>query len=504
MATLDGSVDITDSETLSGTIQPGVDGGLYELTGGTLAADGALVLAPPVDPNNPGYVLLDDGTGGELTGVDAGAALVNDWTLVGDGTIGAGLLSITNNALILATGGTPLLLNPITLVNQGLIQVGDGTLDLATNVANTGGTIGAGGGIAVFDDLVVANAPLFVADGAPGETILDGITVSGGTLTTDVGGVITAQGSTTLDGGSDPVVLAGAQLSIADGATLAVTGSLFGSGTLTFAGAGALDIGNAAGFGATIAAISASDTIVVLDTLVASDNFDPSTHTLSLADASGTIVGAVQFGPSVTGADLNVQLTEAPCFVAGTRIAGERGEIAVEALAAGEHVQTLHGTQPAIWIGVRRVDCLRHPNPHNVWPIWIAAGAFGPGRPCRDLWLSPDHAVHLIDVLIPVKQLVNGISIAQVPLDAVTYYHVELPQHGVLFADGLPVESYLDTGNRRNFANGDGPMLLHPDFASRQWEVGSCAPLIVSGPLLSAARAWVNALARRDARRAAG
>jgi Hint domain len=507
MATLDTSIDITDSENLSGTIQPGPDGGLFELTAGTLAVGGTddtLVLAPPVDPDNPGFVLLDDGTDSVLTGVDSNAALINNWTLVGDGTIGAGLLAITNEALILGAGSTPLLLNPTTLVNQGLIQAGDGTLDLAANVANTGGTIDAGGGVGVFQGILVGNAPFFVVSEDPGETILDGITVTGGTLTTDVGGTITAQGSTTLDGSADPVVLAGAQLSIADGATLAVIGSLAGSGTLTFAGSGVLEIGDSAAFAPTIAAISASDTIVVQDTSVASDNFDPSTQTLTLADASDATVGVIQFGSNVTGADLSIQLTEALCFAAGTRIAGERGEIAVEALVAGERVQTLHGTQPVIWIGVRRVDCLRHPDPQKVWPVWIGADAFGPGRPCRDLWLSPDHAVHVIDVLIPVKQLVNGISIAQVPVDTVTYYHVELSQHDVLLADGLPVESYLDTGNRRNFANSGGPVMLHPDFSSHHWEAGGCAPLVVSGPLLAAARAWVNSLARRDARRAAG
>ena len=511
MAILDGVIDITDSETLSGTIQPGADGGLYELTGGTLAAGGAddtLVLAPPVDPNNPGYVLLDDGTGSELTGVDSSASLVNDWTLVGDGTIGAGLLAITNDAVILATGGTSLLLNPSTLVNQGLIQAGDGTLDLTANVANTGGTIAAGGGVDVFDDILVGNAPFFVVSGNPGETILNGITVSGGTLMTDTGGVITILGTTSLDGDADPVVLAGAQMTVADGALLAVAGTLAGSGTLAFAGAGMLEIGSASSFGAVIASISASDTIVVQDTSVVSDSFDPSTQTLSLGNASGTVLGTVRFGPGVTGADLNVQLSEAPCFVAGTRIAGERGDIAVEAIATGERVQTLHGTQPVIWIGVRHVDCLRHPDPQKVWPIWIAADAFGPGRPCRDLWLSPDHAVHLIDVLIPVKQLINGISIAQVPVDTVSYYHVELPHHDVLLADGLPVESYLDTGNRGNFANCGGPVRLHPDFASHRWESGGCAPLVVSGLKLAAARAWLYALARdlpeRDARRVAG
>jgi len=32
----------------------------------------------------------------------------------------------------------------------------------------------------------------------------------------------------------------------------------------------------------------------------------------------------------------------------------------------------------------------------------------------------------------------------------------------------MHVESYLNTGDRSNFANGAAPIALHPDFASRQ------------------------------------
>jgi hypothetical protein len=91
--------------------------------------------------------------------------------------------------------------------------------------------------------------------------------------------------------------------------------------------------------------------------------------------------------------------------------------------------------------------------------------------------------------------LVNGTTIAQVPMDAIRYYHVELPRHDVLLAERLPVESYLDTGNRSNFANGGGPIALHPDFAALSWEVLACAPLTVAGPRLDAARASVAFIA---------
>ena len=108
------------------------------------------------------------------------------------------------------------------------------------------------------------------------------------------------------------------------------------------------------------------------------------------------------------------------------------------------------------------MDCTRHREPLKVWLLRIAAGAFGPGWPSRELWLSPDHAVYIGDVLILVKYLINGTSFEQVTVDEVTYYHMELPLHSVLLAEG-------------------------------------CAPLVVTGPEPLAAQRWVNGLARRVA-----
>jgi len=187
----------------------------------------------------------------------------------------------------------------------------------------------------------------------------------------------------------------------------------------------------------------------------------------------------------------------APCFLAGTRIATSRGARAVEHLAAGELVLTADGRAvPVTWTGHRRVACARHPRPHDVWPVRIQAGAFGDGLPTCDLWLSPDHAVFIDGVLIPIRYLVNGRTVAQVPTAAVTYWHVELPAHDVLLAEGLPAESYLDTGNRHAFAGG-GPSMLHPDFGLRIWRARACASLVVDGPELVAARSWL--LARAEA-----
>ena len=51
-------------------------------------------------------------------------------------------------------------------------------------------------------------------------------------------------------------------------------------------------------------------------------------------------------------------------------------------------------------------------------------------------------------MLIPVHYLVNGGTIVQQPRDFITYWHIELAEHSLICAEGLPAESYLDTGNR--------------------------------------------------------
>ena len=44
-------------------------------------------------------------------------------------------------------------------------------------------------------------------------------------------------------------------------------------------------------------------------------------------------------------------------------------------------------------------------------------------------------------MLIPIRHLINGTSVAQIDRQTITYYHIELPQHDVLLADGMPAET---------------------------------------------------------------
>jgi hypothetical protein len=180
----------------------------------------------------------------------------------------------------------------------------------------------------------------------------------------------------------------------------------------------------------------------------------------------------------------------APCFAAGTRILTSTGEIPVEHLREGDLVITARHRrpEPISWIGHRHIIPRTHRRPAEVYPIRVRAHAFGTNTPHTDVLLSPDHAVFIDGVLIPIRLLISGTSIAQQRVDQITYYHVELPRHDILLAQGLPCESYLDTGNRANFANAGATILLHPDFSSLRWDINACAPLIMTGPKLIAAR----------------
>ena len=264
----------------------------------------------------------------------------------------------------------------------------------------------------------------------------------------------------------------------------------------------------------------ASATFVWNDTTLSASVADNTTYGLTAnqltegaATGSGNTYALQSAEPALDASSPNlpVQAFSFACFRAGTRVAvnlatrGRRGaggsaiggaEVRVEDLVVGDTVSTRF--EPALritWIGHRHVDCRHHPDPRKVWPVRVHTGAFGEGQPHRDLWLSPDHAVFVGEVLIPIKRLINGTTIEQVPIDNVTYYHVELPYHDVVLAEGLPVESYLETGGRSAFANGGGPVALFPDFHVRVWEAMGCAPLIVTGPELDAARRLVSARA---------
>jgi hypothetical protein len=377
--------------------------------------------------------------------------------------------------------------------------------DLSTDVLLNSGTVDlANLLLAGFGVETTAQYPTLDVEGADfivGGTIVNTYTV---VLPGDLGGAETVSGGGTIDIGSGGTVEAGGsvqadiQFNFQDAASdILKLDALSAADTVAFAG--------------TITSFGGGDTIwlpnlpATLDSVATTATYDPSGQMLTLSVGGSETIAFDLAGSGLTAAnsvlvnaDANGGIDLVTCFAAGTRIATPRGDVAVEDLRSGDLVQVLLGgtAQPVVWVGRRNLDCRGHPTPSQAWPIRIRAGAFGTGRPYRDLWLSPDHAVYVNDVLVPAKRLVNGSTIEQIEVDAIDYYHVELPRHDVLLANGLAAESFLDVnGNRGFFANGGVPVILHPDLTALAWEANGCAPLVVTGPELDAVRDQVNRLA---------
>jgi len=398
---------------------------------GTLTADGSLTLGSGADT-----ALLNIGTGGTydfIADVDLdlnGNAIVNN----------AGLFEKTG------LGGTSNV--QVNVDNTGTIAVASGTLAFGGSLANDRLIRIAGGELVVAQSLVADSGRSgMISIGAAGEALLESAvsSVEGITFATGTGKLALAQ----------PTRIGGTISGFQAGDSIDLIGATFtpGADSVQFVG-GVLTVS------------------------------DPGTTIASLHLAGSYTAGEFQLaGDGAGGTD--ILTTDVPCFLAGTRIRTPDGEVPVEALRVGDPVLTASGeVRPIVWIGQRRIACHRHPRPHKVLPVRIAAGAFGTGLPRRDLLLSPDHAVYAEGVLIPVKHLVNAITVRQETPAAAHYFHIELPAHEVLLADGLAVESYLDGGNRAEFASGAQPITLHPDFASPRGS-SPCVPLCVSGGTLA-------------------
>jgi hypothetical protein len=188
-----------------------------------------------------------------------------------------------------------------------------------------------------------------------------------------------------------------------------------------------------------------------------------------------------------------------PCFAAGTRILTENGEVLVEDLKLDDAVITVREggpmTSKVVWTGRRAIDASRHPTPEIVRPVRILAGAFGGGLPERDLRVSPHHGIYLDGALFEALALVNDTTIIQEHQTRyVTYHHIELEEHDIMLAEGLPTESYLDTGNRDMFENTEGAIKLHPDFRTAE-NAPTCGPLYRNGHEVEKAKAKLQIMA---------
>ncbi len=492
------SVSVTNRGGIVGT----ADIGVY-LAGGTLLNAASAAITGGIDGVRIAKyagTIVDYGTISAETGI--GADLINGGTLTIGGTVtgGSGLGGAA--AYLGGAGNNRLVLLPGYAVS-GLVtgRVGaSNALEFAA--ATAAGTVAGLGtkfenfGSIVFDagsNWTIAGNSSTVSGAA---TVAGTVTVTGtvqdqaanfvnsGAIVIN-GGVVDVNSGTFDNSGSVTVANHGTFF-IANAAAFAGVGDVFmetGSTTeiappvktaagLIFSDPATLILDNPSTFGGTIGGLDFGDVIALKGETITSGSITGTTLTLDLV-GGGTQTLTV--APGESGERFVTTPTgglEVACFAAGTRILTARGEVAVEHLRIGEMLPTLRdGHSGAVrWLGYRRIDCGAHPRPWEVWPIRVRAGAFAPDVPRRSLLLSPDHAVYVDGVLIPVRYLVNGVSIAQVETASVAYWHLELDRHDVVLAEGLPAESYLDTGNQSAFANaGDAGLAAAGVRDGRRW-----------------------------------
>ena len=185
----------------------------------------------------------------------------------------------------------------------------------------------------------------------------------------------------------------------------------------------------------------------------------PSGETITLNE-DGTVtvmadgdVGANTFAYTVSDEDgvtdtaVATILTEAPCFTTGAQIETENGLRAIEDLSIGDWVVTRDdGLQQIRWIGRKTVRA----KSGKTAPIRFSRHTLGAAR---SFLVSPQHRMVVSgwraqvlfgsnEVLARAKDLVDGEAVTSEPAEKLDYWHLLFDRHQVVYADGVPSESF--------------------------------------------------------------
>ncbi len=429
--------------------------------------------------------------GGSGILVSGGASLATSGGAI---DLAAGGLAVEAGGSYAETGGT---LAATTLDNDGTTALA-GAVSVAASLDNAGtltetGTLTAQSGIGNTGTMTLAGTVLDAGDLAntghqtlSGTVTVDSLLSNSGTTTVTgtvnlLGEAIAGTGAIVIDGGhlgtaATPIsVINGSQsFTLENNAVLFLRDGL-GASVRFGSGGGTLSLQDNIGIVTTpIQNLGAGDRIEVQaggitgDTVIANGN---NSYTIAL-DAGAFYapvvltdvtlaagIKASQVALSVSGGEATVFIA---CFLSGTRIATEAGEVPVEEIAVGDQVVAIENgvrtLRPVRWHGSRTVVPARMSpdEARDAAPVRIRAGAFAAGIPARDLLITPEHCVLVDNRLVPARMLVNGSSIVrETGLQGFTVHHVECDRHAILLSEGLTTESYLDTGNRHAFGTDD-------------------------------------------------
>lgn len=217
--------------------------------------------------------------------------------------------------------------------------------------------------------------------------------------------------------------------------------------------------------------------------------------TATILDASSNVLwqGSVAALTGSTAKDFHLErdpndgsliLVYDKCFLKGTMIRTDRGEVAVENLNVGDRVLAyVNGREELrqiIWTGHRSAVVRQGlPDDEAGYPVRIRRHALAENVPHKDLLVTPEHALYLNGAFVPARMLVNGQSIVfDRTVTHFDYYHIETDAHSIVWSDGALSESYLDTGDRQAFSQ-NSPVVRLLNAPERDWALHAAAPLRV-------------------------
>jgi hypothetical protein len=375
-------------------------------------------------------------------------------------------------------------------IEDGVVAV-DHTLTVASlNLSANAGAMDGGADRGVYADSDLT--------GDPSLLVIDSITGSGGDIAAAGSGALTD-----VLASSDP----GETYEAADGGELILNAAPSTSTELYFSdGPGTLALEHPGPVvGALLYDAGVGDVLELPGSAVSAVHFGA--HSLTITTSAGTTTfsdvdyktgslapsGYTASHDASTGLEA-ITFTGVTCYVSGTKVLTSRGPRAVETLQIGDRLKTLHsGYQPIKWIGTRSYEGRFIEGNQMVLPICIKRNAIDDNLPSQDLFVSPGHAICIDGVLIHASRLVNGVSVVQAErVETVAYYHIEMENHEIIFAEDCPAETFIGEKYRNQFQNAAEFSKLYPGEVATETY---CLPLLESGFQL-------HALQRRLASRA--
>ncbi len=421
--------------------------------------------------------------------------------------------TISAGGVLFVSGGTA---SGTTVDSGGILIVSSGANIGATTVNSGGefvilpgashsGTTNMPGDILVTSGVVVYQPPTTVSNYA---TLASGVTVTDGGIEYVLSGGTAS--ATNLTSGSQEIVYAGGSgsgdvVSSSALATVSSGGTEFNAeiagGTLDVVAGGTLSGATFSGTGGdlqldgltlpttTISGFATGDEIDLTNYLYVPDLVASATSNTLNIPGLGVSLNIAGAGDDTfhlaadTGTGTLITLVT-PCFLAGTMILTDKGEVPVENLAIGDAVITLTGAAQKIkWLGRRSYRQPFAATNADITPILITKDAIAANQPVRDLYVSPLHAMYIDNVLVPAGLLVNGASIRRCPhITDINYIHIELDEHSVIFAESAPTETFVDCDSRMMFHNAAEFAQLYPGDTAEPWAF--CAPRVETGQTL--------------------